>query len=65
MEQEADCHFVLLSELPQELPAHGLQCLHKSYSPQHSSWRISFYEYTVRNQVTEEEIFKRICENLV
>lgn len=61
-DQEADCHFVLLSELPQELPAQGLQSLHRT-CPQNSSWRITLHEYTVKKQAAEQEIFLWLCEN--
>lgn len=62
-DQEVDCRFVLLSELPQELPAQGLQSLHRSCPHHRSSWRIRLHEYTVRNQAAEQEIFSRLCDN--
>lgn len=61
-DQEADCHFILLSELPQELPVQGLQSLHRSHPPQHSSWRISWHEHAVRNQAAEQEI-SQLCDS--
>jgi len=49
-DQEADCRFILFSDLPQELPVQSLPCLHGSH-PQHSSWRIKLHECAVQKPV--------------